>query len=798
MTRVARSSGFLLAAIASSWMAACGGGTSTQPPPAKTTPAVTVTPAFSSVTTAQAFSVTIIVNGNPTPTGSVTLSSGNYSSATAMLINGNASISIPAGSLSAGNDTLTANYTPDATSSSTYNSASGTSSVTVTVPAKITPAVTVTPAAPSITAAQALSVTIAVSGGAGNPLTTGTVTLSSGNYSSAPTALNNGSSSVNVPAGSLATGSRTLTAAYAPDAASSSTYNRASGVGSVTVTAAKITPSVTVTAAASNITTAQALSVTIAVNGGAGNPAATGTVTLSSGNYISVAIALSNGSASINVPAGSLAPGSNTLTATFTPDSSSSSTYNTATGASSAVTVTAQSTVTVDQSSSGPAISDQLLGMNMAAWYDPTTAAIVPAFKTAGIKAVRWPGGSWSDEYHWANNSLCSGTPNANATFSNFVNDLVIPAGVDLALTANYGTDPACTGPGDPAEAAAWITNALTSGANVSRITVGNEEYGSWEADLHPLKNDATTYANATKAGFYPAIKAANPNVLVGVSVNPGNFPAWDPIVLGSALYDFVEYHYYPQGPGFEGDTFLVQQAAQELTREINAIKSELVTAGKPDTPIYVGEIGSVYTNPGKQSTSITQALYAGQVLGELMNAGVSRATWWIGFGGCGDASTGNFSNSLYGWQNFGGYMVFSDGTPEYGCPNATAVPAGTLLPTARAIELFSAVAINGERVLTANLAGDTTSVRAYAATNNGGTALVLFNVNQSTSASVAVNLSVQSSSSSVTVVTYDKAIYDKSKNNIWAAPTTANLGAQNLPLTLTLTPWSMNVVIIK
>jgi hypothetical protein len=32
----------------------------------------------------------------------------------------------------------------------------------------------------------------------------------------------------------------------------------------------------------------------------------------------------------------------------------------------------------------------------------------------------------------------------------------------------------------------------------------------------------------------------------------------------------------------------------------------------------------------------------------------------------------------------------------------------------------------------------------------------------------------------------------------VWADPITTPLGAQNLPMTLTLTSWSMNVVIIK
>jgi hypothetical protein len=192
-----------------------------------------------------------------------------------------------------------------------------------------------------------------------------------------------------------------------------------------------------------------------------------------------------------------------------------------------------------------------------------------------------------------------------------------------------------------------------------------------------------------------------------------------------------------------------------------------------------------------------------------MMNDGVSRATWWLGFGGCGsDPSVDNFSSLLYGWQSFGGYMVFSDGLPEYGCESTTELQAGILLPTARAFQLFSNVAVNGESVLNASVAGDTTDVRAYAATHGGGTALVLFNDNETTSELVTVALSEQTTATTVTVETYDKAIYDQSGpsgntanplgKNTWAAPTTTTISSPTLPLALTLTPWSMNVVIIK
>jgi hypothetical protein len=60
------------------------------------------------------------------------------------------------------------------------------------------------------------------------------------------------------------------------------------------------------------------------------------------------------------------------------------------------------------------------------------------------------------------------------------------------------------------------------------------------------------------------------------------------------------------------------------------------------------------------------------------------------------------------------------------------------------------------------------------------------------------VTVTGESTSSGVTVITYDKAVYDQSQTDVWAAPTATNLGQQTLPLTLTLTPWSMNVVLIK
>ncbi|HWC99852.1 MAG TPA: protease pro-enzyme activation domain-containing protein [Candidatus Sulfopaludibacter sp.] len=104
-----------------------GGGTRT-----KTTPKVVVSPASASIVlnTTASVAVSVIGSGAATPTGTVTLASGSYTSSAATLTNGAATITIPADSLAAGQDTLTASYSGD----TSYNAATGSAMLTVTSP----------------------------------------------------------------------------------------------------------------------------------------------------------------------------------------------------------------------------------------------------------------------------------------------------------------------------------------------------------------------------------------------------------------------------------------------------------------------------------------------------------------------------------------------------------------------------------------------------------------------------------------------------------------------------------------
>jgi hypothetical protein len=468
----------------------------------------------------------------------------------------------------------------------------------------------------------------------------------------------------------------------------------------------------------------------------------------------------------------------------------------------------ARALVTVNAASVLATVSPVLLGANMAIWYDQTTPGLAASLKGVGFTATRFPGGSTSDTYHWEGTTQNPAAPttcgggygNPNSTFDNFMTDVAQPANLDVAITLNYGSNEACNGGGDPTEAAAWVDYSNnTKKYGVHWWTVGNEQFGSWEYDLHPLPHDPTTYANAVATGYYPDIKAKDPTAMVGVVAEPGWSPAWDPIVLAQAKYDFVELHWYAQNPGSESDSYLLNSAPGQLASTISALKTELAGDGKSGTPIFVGELGSVSSAPGKQSVSITQALFAGEVIGQLLDAGIARSTWWLAYGGCSDASGGgNFSSALYGWQSFGGYQMLSDGLPEYGCSGAPSIPRGTLLPTAVVYQIAAAFAHGGERVFSATVDASLPNIRAFATSQGTGYNVLLINLDENNAATVPVGVSALASGSSATVTTYGKSQYDQSKTNVWAGSTSATSGAWHGTLSVTAPPWSVTLVSLK
>jgi hypothetical protein len=457
-------------------------------------------------------------------------------------------------------------------------------------------------------------------------------------------------------------------------------------------------------------------------------------------------------------------------------------------------------------------ISADQIGTNLAIWYDVTTPGLGAELAPLGAHVLRWPGGSTADVYHWQNQTECNSSDSGgsagaayspNSTFANFMKDVVQPGGYDVAVTAAYGTNVACNGGGVPSEAAAWVAYVKSNGWNshVRYWTVGNEVFGGWETDLHNPANDAGTYAAAMSGsnGYYALMKAADPTIQVGVVVDvSGQFPNWDSTVLASAPYDFVELHYYAQNPGSESDSWLLNSSAADYDSQIAKVRADLAAAGHPNTPIMVGEDNSVSYNPGKQTVSIVNALFMGQNLVEGIKNNLMVTTVWFGDGGTQNCGNNN-SSSLYGWQNWGSYdLVFGNTMYAYnGCSGNTIVPEGSLSPSGQAFALVSQFATPGDALLSLSVGSGLPGVVGYAATQGSGYALLLFNLNQSASSTVTVKIANATQGTyQGSTISYGRAQYDASQNNVWTGPVNASLGTVSVSGTsVTLPPYSITLL---
>src|SRR5215469_1434037 len=171
--------------------------------------------------------------------------------------------------------------------------------------------------------------------------------------------------------------------------------------------------------------------------------------------------------------------------------------------------------VTVNANSGLGTIPANAIGLNTAVYDGYMNDTPIPGLlKSAGIDALRYPGGSYSDIYNWQTNVAQGGYDAPNTSFSDFMTTAQA-AGAQPIITVNYGT-------GTPALAAAWVHNADVSNSDgVQYWEVGNEVYGNgtyganWEADAHcetSLNGPAVTIGSEPSQTYDcgPAQYAAN------------------------------------------------------------------------------------------------------------------------------------------------------------------------------------------------------------------------------------------------------------------------------------------------
>ncbi len=190
---------------------------------------------------------------------------------------------------------------------------------------------------------------------------------------------------------------------------------------------------------------------------------------------------------------------------------------------------------------------------------DPTALQLT---RELGVKLIRYPGGVYSDFYHWRQGigprsqrpevQHEPGKPDESRP--NFGTDEALDfakqIGAELLITVNAGT-------GTPQEAADWVRYVNANELRVRYWEVGNELYMNGDAPTSKdITIDPATYAERF-IQFARAMRAADPRIEIGAigGENQGRYqivgyPDWDRIVLQRAGHyiDFLSVHnaYYP------------------------------------------------------------------------------------------------------------------------------------------------------------------------------------------------------------------------------------------------------------
>jgi len=398
-------------------------------------------------------------------------------------------------------------------------------------------------------------------------------------------------------------------------------------------------------------------------------------------------------------------------------------------------------------------VDRRMFGLNAAVWdgayASPNTTQLLSELNN---QALRFPGGSLSDVYHWQTNrsERPDGTLESFEWATSFDDFIQVAAATRAAvyITANYGT-------GTPEEAADWVRYAnIVKGHNIWYWEIGNENYGTWEADKNTRPHDPVTYANRFQE-YYRQMKAVDPRIKIGAVVvlgedsfanytdHPVTNPrtgqthnGWTPVMLTrlrelGVTPDFVIYHRYEQGPGGESDLFLLNSAGSwgSDAAAIRQMVNDYTGPKAHRVELTVTEHNSVFSNPGKQTTSLVNGLFYADAMGNLLETEFNAMLWWDLRNG--QEAGNNNSTSLYGWRRYGDYGIVSAADP--------AGPADRY-PTFYVNKLLKHFARRGERVVQAE--SDYGSLGVYAVRGTDQSLRILI-INKHPSAALNATFSI-------------------------------------------------------
>jgi hypothetical protein len=142
----------------------------------------------------------------------------------------------------------------------------------------------------------------------------------------------------------------------------------------------------------------------------------------------------------------------------------------------------AQVNVSVNVADVVAALPSTAIGLHTSVYANQWGNAALPSrIAEAGIDILRYPGGSYSDIYHWSNHTATGGYSANQSDFGQFVR-VMDQAGTQGMVTIDYGSSHQSTKGAQPKEAAAWVAYANGDASlygTANDVTIGVDDEGN-------------------------------------------------------------------------------------------------------------------------------------------------------------------------------------------------------------------------------------------------------------------------------------------------------------------------------
>ena len=397
-------------------------------------------------------------------------------------------------------------------------------------------------------------------------------------------------------------------------------------------------------------------------------------------------------------------------------------------------------------------VSGRVFGINTGAGDgDLNTPATAGILNDIGNTCLRWPGGSYGDIYHYANEPWDTGatSPRTWVFFYNFI-ALATNTQSQAFIIVNYGTS-------TPEEAAYAVRMFnVTNHSNFKYWEVGNEINGTWETDYNtnaPYQaHDPWTYAMRF-TNYYAQMKAVDPTIKVGAVIEPSedgyatytNHPVvnprtgvthngWTPVLLtymrsNNCTPDFVIEHNYGPAAGDTQDLLYSKGWASDAAN-LRQILNDYLGNAATNVTLEVTENG---TGGDRQNVSLPGGLFYADSIGQILQTEFNSRVWWDLRNGQGTVADPD--PAYYGWRTNASGGVLSDGGIVYGLGGV-----GNLYPTYYCAKLMPHFATDGDTVVRAT--SDYPLLATYAVKRANGT-LTLLVINKSACSNLTANFNL-------------------------------------------------------